>query len=262
MIRVAVIGATGRMGEALLAALPEERDMTLTVALTRGGNEHVGHRVRHYDIDYRDDIGYALNNVDVAVDFATADGVDARAAACASSGTPWLLGTTGLDARQQDAVVEASKLIPVLFSANMSLGVNACFDVAASLARVLGEAYDVDIVDLHHRHKKDAPSGTALEFGRVVAAAWGKPLKRVTWRDTHDGARPRGTVAFASLRAGSHPGEHRIVFSGASDTVELVHRASQRGAFAQGALKGARWLAGQPPGLYDMADFIHASTER
>lgn len=261
MTTVAVIGATGRMGAALLAAIGDDPDLELGVALTHSGHADIGRRVRDYELNYRDDLAFALEEVDVAIDFAPAEGVEGRANACAATGTPWVLGATGLNGHQQDAVVEASRTVPVLFSANMSLGVNACFDVAATLARALGTAYDVDIIDLHHRFKKDAPSGTALEFGRVVAAAWGQPLKRVTWQDLQDGRRPRGTIAFSSLRSGSHPGEHRIIFSGPSDSVELLHRAAERGAFAQGALKGAQWLAGQAPGLYDMADYIHAVTD-
>jgi 4-hydroxy-tetrahydrodipicolinate reductase len=258
MTRVAVIGASGRMGEALIDALARSDHLSLSAALTRPGHPDVGQRVPNTALRFRDDLAHALDEVDIAIDFASADGLQSRANACAATQTPWLLGTTGLTREQEATVVSTAKLVPVLFSANTSLAVNGFFDAVRQMAAVLGGDYDVDIIELHHRYKKDRPSGTALELGRAVARGWGVSLREVRVKPDLQGDRPRPSIAFSSIRAGAHAGEHRILFAGRDDTVELVHRASHRSVFANGALRAGAWLVGCPAGLYDMADFLAA----
>lgn len=258
MTRVAVIGASGRMGQALIEALARSDHLTLGAALTRPGHPDVGQPVPNTSLRFRDDIAHALDDVDLAVDFASPTGLQSRASACAATQTPWLLGTTGLTPQQEATVVSTAKVVPVLFSANTSLAVNGFLDTVRQLATVLGGDYDVDIIELHHRHKKDAPSGTALELGDAIARGWGLSLQDVRVGAQARGERPRPSIAFSSVRAGAHAGEHRILFSGQGDTIELVHRASHRGVFAHGALRAGAWLVGCPAGLYDMADFLAA----
>ncbi len=256
MTRVAVIGASGRMGEALVDALIEHHTLTLGAILTRPGHPDVGTQVAGTDLCFRDDIAHALDDVDVAIDFASPNGLQARANACAATRTPWVLGTTGLNPAQEATVVSVSSVVPVLFSANTSMAVNGCFATVQQLAGVLGEDYDVDIIDLHHRYKADAPSGTALELGRCVALGWGKTLREVQVASDTKGERPRPSIAFSSVRGGTHAGEHRIVFSGLADSIEVIHRAAHRGVFVHGALRAAQWLTSRDTGLYDMADYL------
>ncbi len=255
-MRVAVVGATGRMGQALLEAIAADETLELAAAIVRPGSDWVNVSVPGSDLVFRDDISHALRDADIAVDFATVTDLQSRANACVASQTPWLLGTTGLNPSQEATVVNTSSLVPVLFSANTSLAVNGFFNAVRELAVVLGPGYDVDIIDLHHRYKTDAPSGTALELGRAVAAGWGRELREVQVAADSGGERPAPSIAFSSVRGGAHAGEHRIVFSGPDDTVELNHRASHRGVFASGALRVVPWLTARSPGLYDMADFL------
>ncbi|MEO1574725.1 MAG: 4-hydroxy-tetrahydrodipicolinate reductase [Pseudomonadota bacterium] len=257
-MKVAIIGASGRMGQALIAALYEHPNATLASAIVRPGHASVGESIPGFDQTYRDDIAHALEGIDVAIDFATPDGLQARANACGATGTPWLLGTTGLSEAQEATVVNTARLAPVLFSANTSLAVNGMLDALSQLATVLGEDYDVDILDVHHRGKIDAPSGTALELGRAVARGWGLDLREVQVVPEARGERGRPSIAFSDMRAGSHAGEHRVLFSGADDSIEIVHRVRERGVFARGALRAAEWLATREGGLYDMADFLGA----
>lgn len=260
MARVAVLGATGRMGAALIEAIRDNGELTLSGALTRADHPALGTPFQGTQVSLTDDPAAALRDADIAVDFALRDGLAARARACKDAGCPWLVGTTGLSAAERDLLRDASAGVPVLLSANTALAVNACFASAAGLARVLGERYDIDIVDTHHRGKKDAPSGTALEFGRAIAAARGKRLEELRWHDDGQRCRPPGRIAFTALRAGQHAGEHCIRFSGEKDYVELVHRVAERSVFALGALAAARWLATQPAGLYGMGDFVDAES--
>lgn len=259
-MRVAVIGAGGRMGQALIEALATHPTAHLAAAVVRPGSDWVGVEVPGTDVSCRDDISHALDDVDVAIDFATTENLQARANACGATGTSWLLGTTGLTPSQEATVVSAARLTPVLFSANTSVAVNGVFDALTQLAAVLGPEYDVDIQDIHHRNKIDAPSGTALELGRAVARGWNQTLEavRVVSDSTSKSPpeRPRPGIAFSAVRAGAHPGEHRVLFSGEDDCVEVVHRVKERGVFARGALRAACWLAEQDVGLYDMADFL------
>ncbi|MFK7887608.1 MAG: 4-hydroxy-tetrahydrodipicolinate reductase [Gammaproteobacteria bacterium] len=255
-MRVAVIGATGRMGQALLEAIAAHETLTLASAIVRPGSDWVDVSVPGSDIKFRDDISHALTDADVAVDFASVADLQSRANACAATQTPWLLGTTGLNPSQEATVVNTSTLTPVLFSANTSMAVNGFFNSVRELAVVLGPTYDVDIIDLHHRYKVDAPSGTALELGRAIASGWQRELREVQVASDTGGQRPSPSIAFSCVRGGAHAGEHRIVFSGADDTVELIHRASHRGVFASGALRAVSWLTSREPGLYDMADFL------
>ena len=257
-MNVAIIGAGGRMGKALIEAVLDHPTATLFAAVVRPGDALVGEHVPGCERTYRDDVAHALESADIAIDFATPDDLQARANACGATGTPWLLGTTGLNEAQEATVVATSRLAPVLFSANTSLAINGMLDALTQLAAVLGDDYDVDVLDLHHRDKLDAPSGTALELGRAVAAGWGRRLRDVRVAPDARPPRPGPSIAFGAVRAGGHAGEHRVLFSSANDSVEIVHRVRERGVFARGAVRAAEWLVGQASGLYDMADYLAA----
>ena len=169
-----------------------------------------------------------------------------------------VIGTTGLEASAEQRIQEAAKDIAIVFAPNMSVGVNLCFTLLATAARVLGEEADVEIIEAHHRHKADAPSGTALRMGEVVAKARGRDLKAcaVYARQGMTGERARGTIGFASIRAGDIVGEHTVLFAGGGERVEITHRAESRLTFANGALRAARWLTDRNKGLYDMQDVL------
>lgn len=262
MNAVAVLGATGRMGRALIRALAERDDMRLCGALASPGSRSVGR-------DAAENAGLGSNGVlisaerrsvlehaDVAIDFSLPVAVAANVAACVKAHCAIVVGTTGLSPEARERLRKASATIPLLYSPNMSVGVNLMFRLAEIAAGALGEDYDVEILDLHHRNKVDAPSGTALRLGEAIAHARGVDFKKVavTARQGATGPRARGQIGFAALRAGEHVGEHTVMFSGPGETLSVKHAASDRLAFARGALRAARWLHAQPPGMYAMND--------
>lgn len=200
----------------------------------------------------------ALEGADVAVDFSLPEATDAVLAACVSRRLPVVIGTTGLTDRQRAALEYAATQIAVLYSANMSVGLNLLRKLAADAASVLGPDYDVEILDVHHRHKKDAPSGSALELGAAVIEGRGLQGSAEIGRRPGDGPREAGAVGYASLRGGDVVGEHTVYLAGPGERVELTHRVTDRAAFAQGALRAARWLAGRALGLYRMDDVLGA----
>ncbi len=206
-----------------------------------------------------DSIEALAENADVVIDFTHANRVAQHAAAFAASGCAWILGTTGLDAAAQDAVRDASARITIVQAANFSPGVNLILALAQSLARALpAEDYDAEILEMHHRQKVDAPSGTALAIGRAVAAGRGADFNAVaqTSRDGQTGPRAEGAIGFASLRGGQVVGEHTLLFASASEHIALTHKAFDRRVFARGALRAAFWTEGQRPGLFSMMDVL------
>jgi 4-hydroxy-tetrahydrodipicolinate reductase len=194
---------------------------------------------------------------DILIDFTTPEATLANLAACRAAGRAIVIGTTGAGL-DRAVVATAARDIPVVWAPNMSIGVNLCFGLLAIAARVLGDDVDVEIVEAHHRHKVDAPSGTALRMGEIVATALGRDLRdcAVYRREGQAGPRERCTIGFATIRAGEIVGDHTVLFAGPGERVEITHRAEHRATFARGALRAARWLAGRPPGLYDMQDVL------
>ncbi len=263
-VRIAVAGAAGRMGRAIIQACAEREDVVLTAALERPGSPWVGHDagelagLARTDVPVVDDLGAVAERFDVLIDFTAPDATAGHVALCHELGRRMVIGTTGLDEAQRRRIAEAAGDIPVVFAPNMSVGVNLCFRLAEIAARVLGHDTDVEIIEAHHRHKVDAPSGTALRLGEIVAAALGRDLAEcaVYGRQGHTGERDRRTIGFATIRGGDIVGEHTVLFAGTGERVEITHRASSRSTFARGAVRAAVWLAGRGPGLYDMQDVL------
>jgi 4-hydroxy-tetrahydrodipicolinate reductase len=264
LIKVAVLGAAGRMGQAILGCLAEASDLRLSGAVTEIGDkalggdagEHAG--LKALDVPLTDDRAQALHGAQVAIDFTLPAALEANLAACRKAGTALVIGTTGLSDAQLKSIERASHEIPVVYGRNMSVGMNVFMHFVAEAATALGPDYDVEIVEAHHRHKVDAPSGTALALGESVAKARGRKLDdlAVRTRDGKIGPRVPGTIGFSVIRGGSIVGDHTVMFIGPDERLEFTHRAAERRAFALGALRAARWLAGRAPGLYTMADVL------
>jgi 4-hydroxy-tetrahydrodipicolinate reductase len=209
-------------------------------------------------VNITSDASAALGAAAVAIDFSLPQAVAANAQACVRARVPLLVGTTGLDAAARAALAAAAGTIPVLIAPNTSVGVNVAAQLVNLATRALGPGYDVEILEAHHRMKRDAPSGTALLLGEVVAAARGRALADVAVFERHgaDRAREPGSIGFAVLRAGDIVGEHTVIFAVAGERVEITHRATDRITFARGALRAAGWLVGRPAGLYSMNDVL------
>lgn len=264
MIEVAVIGAAGRMGQALLAGIEAEEGMALAAALVEPGDPLGGKDVAR--LLSGEDRGIAFTSVadeavagaQVAIDFTLPHALEGNLATCLRHGVPLVVGTTGLGAAEVEQLENASQSIPIVYGRNMSVGVNVFTALVGQAARFLREDYDAEITEAHHRHKVDAPSGTALALGEAVASNRGRRLRDVAVGDRQGqiGPRDRGTIGFSVIRAGSIVGEHRVLFASEEEQVELVHRAQDRSVFASGALRAARWIIGEPAGLYGMADVL------
>jgi 4-hydroxy-tetrahydrodipicolinate reductase len=255
-MRIAIAGAGGRMGQALIDAVLADRGLTLAAAFDVPGSPLLGRQFG--TVKVHADAAAAIGAGDVLIDFTRPEGTLAHLDICARLGRAMVIGTTGFSASQRNIVVEAGKRIPVAMAANYAVGVNAVYKLAESAARILGDDYDVEIIEAHHRHKVDAPSGTALELGRVVARALGRDpaASAVHGRHGDVGARPPKAIGFHAVRGGDIVGEHTVLFAGAGERVEVTVRSQSRATYAAGALRAAKWLNGRPPGLYDMADVL------
>lgn len=259
MTHIAITGAAGRMGRTLIQAVAQMPDLKLVAAFERPGTPTIG-------ADAGDLAGIGRNNVrvtgdmaaaefDVLVDFTRPEATFSNLAACVQRGKRIVIGTTGFDEAGRARIEAAAREIPIVFAPNMSVGVNLCLKLLELAARVLKDDVDVEIIEAHHKHKVDAPSGTALRMGEVVAKARGRSLKEVAAYD-RSGARKPGTIGFAVVRAGDIVGDHTVMFAGGGERVEIRHHAESRLTFATGALRAARWLMTQRPGLYDMQDVL------
>lgn len=262
--KIGVVGCAGRMGRMNVSAILEN-----DAAALAGGTEHpesawigrdMGGLVSNepLGLEVGCDPAPLFAGSDVVVDFTSAAVTDLHLKHALESKTPLLLGTTGLSAAQQAGVEEAAKEVAILQAANMSLGVNLLMILVEQAARVLDPDYDIEVVEMHHRHKVDAPSGTALALGRAAADGRAVALEDVAQkvREGIMGARPRGEIGFATLRGGDVPGEHTVIFAGEGERIELTHKAGKRELFSNGAIKAALWLAGKPAGLYSMRDVL------
>lgn len=261
MIKVAVSGICGRMGQMLVKALAAAKDMELSAALGRVGSAGVGKDAGAPSgiatgVPVSDD-PQELRKADVVIDFSRPEGTLAILPECVRLKKPVLIGTTGFDAAEKKAIEEASRSIPVILAPNTSVGVNAVFRLVSEAARLLPDT-DVEIVEMHHRNKVDAPSGTALEMGRCIARARGQDFDEVAIlsREGHTGPRKNGTIGFAALRGGDVVGIHKVIFAGTGERVEVSHHSTTREGYADGALVGARFLVNQAAGLYSMADVL------
>lgn len=264
MIKIGIVGAGGRMGKALIEAVVQDDAFALGAVFARPGSPLVGRDAGELaglgrcGIEVADDLESAIADFDVLIDFTLPEGTLQHAQICARHGRPIVIGTTGFSAGQRMQLDEASRQIPLLLAPNMSVGVNLCLMLLETAAKVLGDSVDIEVIEAHHRHKVDAPSGTALEMGRVVADALGRNLDNcaVYGRQGRTGPRPNGVIGFETIRAGDIVGEHTVMFAGAGERIEIAHKASSRMTFAHGALRAAAWIPGRPAGVYDMRDVL------
>ena len=263
--RVAVTGAAGRMGRMLMeTVLDSDRGMVLAAAIERSGSTLAGVDVGELlgrgpcQVLLVTDLGLVVNDIDVLIDFTTPETTLANAALCAAHGVAMVIGTTGFTDEQEQLLADQCQRMAMCKASNFSTGVNLAFTLLAQAARVLGDDVDIEIVEAHHRHKVDAPSGTALSMGKVVADALGRDLGQVAvyGREGQTGARDRQTIGFATIRAGDVVGDHTVIFAGDGERLEITHKASSRLAFARGAVRAALWVAQQQPGAYSMQDVL------
>ena len=240
-LKVAVAGASGRMGRMLIEAVGAADDMALAGTLDVGLDTRAG-----------------LANARILIDFTRPEGTLAHLAVCRELGVNAVIGTTGFSAAQNDEIKAHAQNIAIMMAPNMSVGVNVVFKLLAMAARALNEGYDIEIIEAHHRHKVDAPSGTALKMGEVVAAALGRDLKdcAVYAREGVTGERDPSTIGFATVRGGDIVGDHTVMFAGTGERIEITHRSNSRAGYAQGSLRAARFLAGRKTGLFDMNDVL------
>jgi 4-hydroxy-tetrahydrodipicolinate reductase len=262
-IRFAVAGASGRMGRTLIEAIQKVTDGRLAGALDLPGSLSLGKDAGELlgapcGVAISDDLEHTLAGADCLIDFTRPEGTMRHLEVCRRRGVHMIIGTTGLNTEQKLAIQDASRDIPIVFAPNMAVGVNVVFKLLDTAARILGEGYDVEIVEAHHRHKVDAPSGTALRMGEVVAAALGRDLAEcaVYGREGHTGERPTTQIGFATVRGGDIVGDHTVLFAGTGERVEISHKAASRMPYALGAVRAARFLRGKTRGLFDMQDVL------
>ncbi len=255
-MKIAIAGAAGRMGQMLVREIERTEGASLVGALEGPSSKAVGTETGGVKIV--SDAAAAIAAANVLIDFTVPAATVAHAKVCADKGVSMVIGTTGLDPEQTKAIHEAAKKVPILWAANMSLGVNILLALVEKTASILDPSYDIEIVEMHHRHKIDAPSGTALALGKAAAAGRKVELEKV-WRksrDGHTGARPAGEIGFATLRGGEEVGVHTVMFAAAGERLEISHRSFSRETYAAGAVRAAQWLSGKKPGLYGMKDVL------
>jgi 4-hydroxy-tetrahydrodipicolinate reductase len=264
VLNVAMLGASGRMGRTIVPMLIESGDLRLTGALSAPGDKAIGRDAgvqagaAPLAVVITDDAALALEHAQVAIDFTLPAVSLANARLCRERGCALVIGTTGHSLEQRAELEDIAAIIPVVLAPNMSLGVNLLFKLAELASRALDADYDIEIYEAHHRHKVDAPSGTALGLGRAAAAGRGTTLESagVYARHGQTGPRERGKIGFSVVRGGDIVGDHRLIFAGPGEQVELSHHAQDRSGFARGALVAARWVVGRPPALYSMMDVL------
>ena len=263
-LEIGVIGAAGRMGAAVINEISETEGCVLVAAADNAGHpalgEDAGTRagLGALNIPIGGDPARVFERSSVVIEFSLPDATARHAAMAGAAGTPHVIGTTGLDAAQERAVREAAADAAIVLAPNMSLAVNILFALTRQVAGILDDRFDIEIVEMHHKHKVDAPSGTALGLGRAAAEGRGVALDAVSQmaRQGQTGARRQGDIGFAVLRGGDVVGEHTVTFAVEGERLELTHKASSRRIFSRGAVHAARWAPAQPPGLYGMADVL------
>jgi 4-hydroxy-tetrahydrodipicolinate reductase len=257
MVRIGLCGARGRMGAALVDVISTTDGVALAGAIERPGHADVGQPLVP-GLTITDDIPALMATTDVVIDFSTPAALRPHLDAAVLAGRPLVIGTTGFEPFHEHAIDEAARAIPILQSANMSLGITLLLSLVRDIASRIGEDWDIEILEMHHRAKVDAPSGTALRLGRAAAAGRGVllPEVEVRSRDGITGARERGAIGFATLRGGTVAGDHTVIFAAEQERLELTHRAESRAIFARGAVRAAQWLVGKPAGRYAMTDVL------
>lgn len=263
-LRIGITGAAGRMGRMLVRQVVETAGCILAGATERPGSAALGRDagelagIGDAGILIVDDAATMIAKVDAVIDFTVPDATTVHAELAAQAGAAVIIGTTGLSDDHMAVLGRAARHVPVVVAPNMSVGINILLELVEQVARRLDESYDIEIVEMHHRHKVDAPSGTALGLGRAAAAGRGVDLGKAgrLSREGHTGARPRGEIGFATLRGGDVVGEHTVVFAADGERIEITHKASSRQVFAAGAVRAALWSRGKGPGLYSMKDVL------
>lgn len=267
-IRIAIAGAGGRMGRQLIEAITKSEGARLTAAFEHQGSSLLGVDVGELaglgkmGIYTSDNLEQAVDQFDVLIDFTRPAGTLNHLVFCYANKKMMVIGTTGFDEQGKQAISDAAKEIGIVFAANFSVGVNLLLKLLEKAAKVMGDYTDIEIVEAHHRHKIDAPSGTALAMGEAIADALDIDLAKhaVYCREGNTGERPKGAIGFATIRAGDIIGEHTAIFADIGERVEITHKASSRMTFANGAVRAAIWLANKPTGLYDMRDVLELNT--
>ena len=264
MIKIAVSGAAGRMGGRIIDAVQETEGMELSGALERMGHPELGRDagvVAGYGmtgVSISDNLNDVVKGCDVLVDFTSPKVSLKNLEICGLFGKAAVIGSTGFSAEEQGLARELAKDIPVVIAPNMSVGVNVCFKVLADIAKILGDEFDVEIVEAHHRMKKDAPSGTAVRMGEVVAGALGREYRKVAncHREGIPGERTKEEIGMHAIRGGDIVGDHTVLFAGIGERIEITHKSASRVSYAQGALRSVRFLESRSSGLYDMQDVL------
>jgi 4-hydroxy-tetrahydrodipicolinate reductase len=262
-ISIAVAGASGRMGQMLIEAVRAADDCVLSGALDIAASPAIGHDAGAFagqttGVLITADIAQGLKNSRVLIDFTRPEGTMAHLAVCRANGVAMVIGTTGFTDSQKTEIAQVAKHIPIMMAPNMSVGVNVTLKLLEMAAKALATGYDIEIIEAHHRHKVDAPSGTALKMGEVIAEALGRDLKdcAVYAREGVTGERDPSSIGFATIRGGDIVGDHTVLFAGTGERIEITHKSSSRSTYAQGSLRVARFLAGQKSGLFDMFDVL------
>lgn len=264
MTRIAIAGAAGRMGKELIQAVAASSECRLAVATVRPDSSLIGADagelagVGKLGVPLSGDLKVVTDQFDVLIDFTTIELTLQNTEVCAAAGKGMVIGTTGFNEQQKGQLIDASKKVGICLASNFSTGVNLCFKLLEIAAKVMGEDSDIEIVEAHHRHKVDAPSGTALSMGEVVAGTLGRDLKKVAvyGREGQTGARDREIIGFATVRAGDIVGDHTVMFCADGERVEITHKAQSRQAFARGAVRAADWIASAGSGFFDMQDVL------
>jgi 4-hydroxy-tetrahydrodipicolinate reductase len=262
-LRIAIAGASGRMGRMLIEAVNNASDATLAGALDVPGSAALGADASAFlgvnsGVAITADLRTGLKDAQYLIDFTRPEGTMAHLQVCRELGVKMIIGTTGFTDEQKAEINDAARDIAIMMSPNMAVGVNVVFKLLAQAAKALKEGYDIEIIEAHHRHKVDAPSGTALKMGEVVAEAVGRDLKEcaVYGREGVTGERDPSTIGFATIRGGDVVGDHTVLFAGIGERIEITHKSSSRATYAQGSLRAARFLAHQPHGLFGMDDVL------
>jgi len=260
---VAIAGSSGRMGRTLIETVLAQADLKLCAALEQAGNPHLGKDAGELvgsrcGVAISADIAAALPGADVLIDFTRPAGTLAHLAVCRRLGIGMVIGTTGFEDEGKKTIAAASRDIAIVFAPNMSVGVNVMLKLLSVAAAALGDGYDMEVFEAHHRHKVDAPSGTALKMGEVMAQARGRSLAECAVYERHGvtGERRPGTIGFAALRGGDLVGDHTALFAGIGERIEITHRATSRANYAQGAIRAARFVTARKRGLFDMQDVL------
>lgn len=263
-MKAGVVGAGGRMGRLLVGLFHEQAGVEVAAASERPGSALIGKDagelagVGAIGVAVGDDAEAVFEAADVAIEFSVPAATAAHAKLAAKHGCAFVVGTTGLSAEEEAVLREAAKSVAIVYAPNMSVVVNVFMNLVERVAGILGPDYDIEIVEMHHKHKIDAPSGTAVGLGKAAARGRGVDLDEAAiWsREGHTGPRPEGAIGFATLRGADVVGEHTVMFAGAGERLELTHRCTDRSLFGRGAVRAAQWVAGKPPGLYTMNDVL------